>query len=217
MKKAVVLLSGGQDSTTCLYWAIKKFDEVKAITFDYGQRHLQELDFAEYHTQKNHISLYVTKIPVLNDISINSLTQQDISVDSKNHGSERPNTMVQGRNLLFLTYAAIYARSQHIHHLVTGVSEADFSNYPDCRNDFITSAEKTISLSMDYKFTIHTPLMWKSKAEVWDMAHQLNVLSDIEKNTLTCYNGIAGKGCGDCPACYLRDRGWKQFKKELNR
>ena len=113
--------------------------------------------------------------------------------------------------MLFLTYAAIFAKAGNIHHLVTGVGQADFSGYPDCRNDFIVSLNETLNLSMDFDYTVLTPLMWKNKAEIWQLADELGVMKIVENETVTCYNGVKGKGCGHCPACMLRKRGLENY------
>ncbi len=124
-----------------------------------------------------------------------------------------PNTFVDGRNLLFITFGAIFAKQRNIHHIVTGVSQSDYSGYPDCRDIFIKSLNVTLELSMAYNFVIHTPLMWIDKAETWEMAYDLGVLDVIKNETLTCYNGIIGDGCGNCPACTLRQNGYKLFQQ----
>ncbi|MCH5213020.1 MAG: 7-cyano-7-deazaguanine synthase QueC, partial [Oscillospiraceae bacterium] len=124
-----------------------------------------------------------------------------------------PNTFVEGRNHLFLSYAAIYAKTHDITDIVTGVCETDFSGYPDCRDMFVKSLNVTLNLAMDYNFVIHTPLMWLNKADTWAMADRLGVLDIVYKKTLTCYNGTVGEGCGHCPACFLRKRGYEEFLK----
>jgi 7-cyano-7-deazaguanine synthase len=214
-KKALVLLSGGQDSTTCLFWAKRRFETIQAIGFDYGQKHKLELALAEKNAQQANVLFYTARISMLSDVSHNALVTDEISVEEAvKHGSA-PNTLVEGRNMLFLTYAAIYAKSKGIANLIMGVGQTDYSNYPDCRDEFILSAENALSLAMDYRFTIHTPLMWKTKAETWQMAEELGVLDTIKNNTLTCYNGIIADGCGTCPACKLRKKGWEEFFNKM--
>ncbi|HSH20669.1 MAG TPA: 7-cyano-7-deazaguanine synthase QueC [Draconibacterium sp.] len=212
--KALVVFSGGQDSTTCLFWAKKKFAEVYAIAFDYGQRHRVELDAARNIAAKAEVPLQIFKMDLLSQITVNSLTSANIEVEKVKPGERPPNTLVEGRNMLFLTYAAIFAKANSIRHLVTGVGQADFSGYPDCRNDFIVSLNQTLNLSMDYDFAIHTPLMWKNKTEIWQLADELGVFELVKNETLTCYNGIKGSGCGECPACYLRNRGLENYLKQ---
>lgn len=213
MRKALVVLSGGQDSTTCLYWAIERFgrDNVSAIGFDYGQRHKTELECAREICEDEGIAYEVIATPVINELSANSLTRDDIEVDEEKPEGTPPNTFVEGRNHLFLSYAAIYAKTHDITDIVTGVCETDFSGYPDCRDIFVKSLNVTLNLAMDYNFVIHTPLMWLDKADTWKMAEDLGVLDIIYNKTLTCYNGIIGEGCKHCPACHLRNKGYKEF------
>lgn len=210
-KKALVLLSGGQDSTTCLFWAIKQFDEVEAIGFDYGQRHKAELELAAQNASEAGIPFYIARISMLSDISANALVNTTIQVEESVKEGEAPNTLVEGRNLLFISYAGIYAKSKGIQNLVMGVGQTDYSNYPDCRDEFIKSAKQSLSLALDYPMEIYTPLMWKSKAETWQLADELGVIDVIRDKTLTCYNGIVGEGCGNCPACKLRKKGWEEY------
>lgn len=214
MNKALVLLSGGQDSTTCLFWAKREFESVEAIGFDYGQRHKLELELAAKNTAKALVPFYVAKISMLSDVSPNALTSTSIEVNENVTDETVPNTLVEGRNLLFLTYAGIYAKARNIHNLVMGVGQTDYSNYPDCRDEFIQSANNSLSLALDYDIEIHTPLMWKSKAETWEMADELGVLDIITNNTLTCYKGIVADGCGNCPACKLRKNGWYEYQNK---
>lgn len=215
MKKALVVLSGGQDSTTCLYWAIERFgkENVCAVGFDYGQRHKTELECAQEICKNEGIAYEVIPTPIINQLSANALTRDDIAVDSEKKEGELPNTFVEGRNLLFLSYAAIYAKTHGMSELVTGVCETDFSGYPDCRDMFIKSLNVTLNLAMDYNFVIHTPLMWLDKKQTWELADKLGVMDIIYNNTLTCYNGIKGEGCGNCPACNLRRRGYEEYVK----
>lgn len=213
MRKALVILSGGQDSTTCLFWAIERFgkENVSAIGFDYGQRHKKELECARDICKKAEIEYEVIPTPIINQLSANSLTREDIPVDTEKPDGTPPNSLVEGRNLLFISYAAIYAKTHGITDLVTGVCETDFSGYPDCRDVFVKSLNVTINLAMDYSFVIHTPLMWLDKSQTWEMADKLGVMDEIYNNTLTCYNGVIGEGCGECPSCHLRRRGYEQY------
>lgn len=212
-RKALVVLSGGQDSTTCLFWAIDRFgkENVTAVGFNYGQRHKLELECAAEICEKTGIAYEVIDTPIINQLSANSLTRDDIPVEETKPEGAPPNTFVEGRNLLFLSYAAIFAKTHGITDLVTGVCETDFSGYPDCRDIFIKSLNVTLNLAMEYNFVIHTPLMWLTKADTWEMADKLGVLDTIYNETLTCYNGIKGTGCGHCPACYLRKNGYDEF------
>jgi len=207
MSKALVVYSGGQDSTTCLFWAKKHFDHVVAIAFNYGQRHVVELTAAEQIAQEAGISLNIFNIDLLSEVSHNSLTDSDMEVETDQPDSRPPNTLVEGRNMLFLTYAAIFAKANGINDIITGVGQADYSGYPDCRDEFIKSLNQTLNLSMDYGYRIHTPLMWLDKSEIWQMADELGVFELVRDKTVTCYHGIAGQGCGTCPSCKLRNRG----------
>ncbi|GLY09648.1 7-cyano-7-deazaguanine synthase QueC [Pseudobacillus badius] len=213
-EKAVVVFSGGQDSTTCLFWAQQRFDEVIAVTFDYGQRHRLELECATEIANELNIPHHTLDMSLLNQLAPNALTRQDIEITEKD--GEPPSTFVEGRNLLFLSFAAVLAKQYDARHLVTGVCETDFSGYPDCRDVFIKSLNVTLNLSMDYSFVIHTPLMWLDKAETWELADDLGAFDYVRERTLTCYNGIKGSGCGDCPACKLRQNGLSKYlaKKE---
>jgi 7-cyano-7-deazaguanine synthase len=210
-QKVLVIFSGGQDSTTCLFWAIENFDRIEAIGFDYGQRHLNELEAAAKIAKITKVPYKTFKIDTLCSISKNSLTSMDIEIKPQPNGLTPPNTLVEGRNLLFLIYAAIYAKSQNIRHLVMGVGQTDYSGYPDCRDGFIKSANVTLNLAFNNEFVIHTPLMWKTKAETWQMADNMGALDLIRNNTVTCYNGIVGSGCGTCPSCILRHKGLQEY------
>ncbi|MHC1746289.1 MAG: 7-cyano-7-deazaguanine synthase QueC [Negativicutes bacterium] len=203
---ALVVFSGGQDSTTCLFWAMKKFTNVEAITFHYNQRHKSEIECASLIAQEWNIPHKVLDMGLLSQLAPNALTRNDIEIRAGEDGG-LPSTFVDGRNLLFLSFAAIAAKQKGIRHLVTGVCETDFSGYPDCRDIFIKSLNVTLNLAMDYPFVIHTPLMWIDKADTWELADQLGKLEYIRQHTLTCYNGIPGDGCGQCPACKLRNAG----------
>ena len=218
MKKALVVLSGGQDSTTCMYWAFKQFgkENVYAVGFDYGQRHKAELDCARSICVKEGVSFEVIETPIINQLTANSLTRTDIPVEETKPDDAPPNSIVEGRNLLFLSYAAIYAKTHGITELVTGVCETDFSGYPDCRDIFVKSLNVTLNLAMEYNFVIHTPLMWLTKAQTWQLADELGVMDVIYNETLTCYNGVKGEGCQSCPACFLRKRGYDEYMSSKN-
>src|SRR6478736_1962817 len=183
-EKAVVVFSGGQDSTTCLFWALKEFKEVYTVTFDYGQRHAAEIECAKEIADELGVSFHVLDMTLINQLSANALTRDDIEVKDGEEG-ELPSTFVAGRNHLFLSFAAVYAREMGARHLITGVCETDFSGYPDCRDVFIKSLNVTLNLAMDEQFVIHTPLMWLNKEETWAMADRLGKLSYIREKTLT--------------------------------
>ncbi|GEN55481.1 7-cyano-7-deazaguanine synthase QueC [Halobacillus faecis] len=216
--KAVVVFSGGQDSTTCLFWALKKFDSVEVVTFDYNQRHKEEIEVAKEIAEDQQVRHHILDMSLLNQLAPNALTRDDIEVKDGEDG-ELPSTFVPGRNLLFLSFATILARQIGAKHIVTGVCETDFSGYPDCRDVFVKSLNVTLNLSMDDEFVIHTPLMWLDKAQTWEMADDLGAFDYVREKTLTCYNGVRGDGCGECPACELRKNGLDTYvaKKEVSR
>lgn len=213
--KAVVVFSGGQDSTTCLFWAMKQYDEVEAVTFNYGQRHALELDCAAQIADELGIKHHVLDMSLLNQLAPSALTRSDIAIEEQDNGV--PSTSVDGRNLLFLSFAAVLAKQIGASTIITGVCETDFSGYPDCRDIFIKSLNVTLNLSMDYPFVIETPLMWLDKAQTWELADTLGAFDFVRERTLTCYNGVIADGCGECPACKLRRKGLESYlasKKE---
>ena len=226
-RNALVLFSGGQDSTTCLALALSRYDRVETIAFDYGQRHVVELQarlrvLAEIKAQfpqwaprlgEDHL----LDLAVLGQVSETSLTR-DTAFAMEQTGL--PNTFVPGRNLLFLTLAAALAYRRGLEVIVTGVCETDYSGYPDCRDDSMKAMQLALSLGMDKRFLIDTPLMWIDKAETWQLAHQLGgqaLVDLIVEHTHTCYLGDRshrqdwGYGCGACPACELRAKGFARF------
>lgn len=215
-ESALVLFSGGQDSTTCLFWALREFSSVRTLCFTYGQRHSKEVEIAREIAAKANVPFQLLDASIISQLSVNSLTDVNIVMDKEKPDDDYPNTFVPGRNLLFLTFAAVIARSHGIRHIVTGVSEADYSGYPDCRDTFIMSANTSINLAMDEHFRIHTPLMWRDKTAVWQLADELGVFDLIRKETLTCYNGITADGCGECPSCKLRKQGLDNYLKIKN-
>ena len=225
---ALVLFSGGQDSTTCLAWALERFDHVETVGFDYGQRHRIELDvrprildrlrreFPEWGAKIGEDHLI--DMGVLGQISDTALTQAS---EMAMQANGLPNTFVPGRNLLFLGFAAAIAYRRGAKHLVTGVCETDYSGYPDCRDDPMKAMQLALTLGMEKRFVIHTPLMWIDKAQTFAMAEALggDVLLDlVREETHTCYVGDRshrhdwGYGCGDCPACQLRAQGWERYR-----
>ena len=226
-RNALVLFSGGQDSTTCLALALSRYDRVETIAFDYGQRHAVELQarlrvLAEIKAQfpqwaprlgEDHL----LDLAVLGQVSETSLTR-DTAFAMEQTGL--PNTFVPGRNLLFLTLAAALAYRRGLEVIVTGVCETDYSGYPDCRDDSMKAMQLALSLGMDKRFLIETPLMWIDKAETWRLAQQLGgqpLVDLIVEHTHTCYLGDRshrqdwGYGCGTCPACDLRAKGFARF------
>jgi 7-cyano-7-deazaguanine synthase len=212
---ALVVLSGGQDSTTCLFWAKQRFERVSAITFRYGQKHAQEVDIAHEMAAIANVPIREVDAGFIPQLCSGcSLTDSAIEMDREKPAEAPPNTFVPGRNLFFLSMAAVHAREIDAMHLVTGVSQTDFSGYPDCRDSFIRSLNVSLNLGMDEQFVIHTPLMWLDKTATWAMADRLGVFSLVRERTLTCYNGIPGDGCGHCPACKLRRHGLETYLNE---
>lgn len=224
---ALVLFSGGQDSTVCLAWALEKYDYIETIGFDYGQRHNIELEcrkqvLAELKQQFPDWASrigddHILALPTLGQISETSLTRE---AEIEMGAAGLPNTFVPGRNLLFFTYAAALGYRRRISTLVGGMCETDYSGYPDCRNDTLKTLQTAISMGMDLQFSIETPLMYVDKAETWELAHKLGgdaLVSITTEYSHTCYVGDHtskhdwGYGCGKCPACELRATGYQQW------
>lgn len=228
--KALVLFSAGQDSTTCLAWALERFDSVETVGFDYGQRHSIELAMRPVVLAAFREAFpawaarlgedHLVDLGILGRISETSLTR-DVEIAMQENGL--PNSFVPGRNLLFLTFAATLAYRRGARHLVTGVCETDFSGYPDCRDDTMKAMQLALNLGMESRFIIHTPLMWIDKAQTWALARELGgdrLVDLVREQTHTCYNGDRshrhdwGYGCGTCPACELRSSGYRRFMAE---
>jgi 7-cyano-7-deazaguanine synthase len=209
-EKAVVILSGGQDSTTCVFWAIDRFgkDSIETLTFDYGQRHRIELAAATAVARHAGVRNLVLPINTFEKIGGNALTDDSVDVPKTLSDDELPPTFVPGRNLIFLTFAAAYAWQRDIHNLVAGVAQTDYSGYPDCRRATIDALEETLALGLERRITIHTPLMDLSKKETILLAKRLGAL-DAMGLTHTCYNGRRPP-CGECAACILRARGFAE-------
>ncbi|RHB50105.1 7-cyano-7-deazaguanine synthase QueC [Exiguobacterium sp. AM39-5BH] len=208
-EKALVVFSGGQDSTTCLFWAKQQFSHVEAVTFAYGQRHDAEIEVAKEIAAELDVPHHILDLSLLGQLTSNALTRHDLDIDN----ADVPNTFVDGRNHLFLSFAAVMAKQLGMYHIVTGVCETDFSGYPDCRDQFVKSLNVTLNLAMDYPFVIDTPLMWLDKKQTWELADRLGAFDYVKERTLTCYNGILGSGCGACPACVLRQNGLAAYEE----
>lgn len=209
--KALVVFSGGQDSTTCMFYAMEYYREVELVTFQYGQRHALEIDVAKDIANTHGLKHHVIDMSVLAQLSPNALTHHDMEISSD---SAVPNTFVPARNMLFLSFASAIAYQVGAKTIITGVCETDFSGYPDCRDVFVKSMNVTANLAMDESFIIATPLMWLDKKETWALADSFGKLEYIRDNTLTCYEGVIGDGCGECPACVLRQNGLDEYMKE---
>ena len=229
---ALLLFSGGQDSATCLMWAAKNFDSVETLGFSYGQRHEVELEcrqefLSHFRAAYPKISSGIKEDTVINldfiaEIGRTALTED---IEIKETESGLPNTFVPGRNIFFLATAASVAYKKNISHIIGGMCETDYSGYPDCRLDTIKSLEETLTKGMEMNFNIHTPLMSLSKAETWKAAEEWgghHYIELIKRFTHTCYLGYRevlhewGYGCGKCPACRLRMRGYEQYKENLS-
>ena len=209
--KALVLLSGGQDSTTCLYWALNRFgaNSVTTVSFAYGQRHGIELDCARRVAEFAQVPHQCLPIDTFSAIGGSALTDAHIDIgNAPGPDTNLPNTFVPGRNLVFLTYAAALAYRLGIHDLVTGVAQTDYSGYPDCREATLASLQETLRLGMEYEIRIHAPLMHVSKRETVELARTLGALPAMAL-THTCYNGERPP-CGECPACQLRAKGFAE-------
>lgn len=215
-RNAVVVFSGGQDSTTCLFWALERFDKVLAVTFDYGQKNRREIECAIQIAKDAGVEHHILDMGLLGQLAPNALTRQDIPVEAGEEGA-LPSTFVPGRNHLFFSFAAVLAKVRGFSHIVVGVSQTDFSGYPDCRNDFVKSLNLTLNLAMDDAFEFHTPLMWIDKADTWALADSMGKLDYVREKTLTCYEGIPGDGCGECPSCLLRRQGLEKYMSRKNR
>lgn len=212
----MVLFSGGQDSTTCLIQALQQYKSVVAVSVNYGQRHAEELVCAKSIAKTLGAEHHILDMSLLGQLAPNALTRTDLEVDTQTTEGALPNTFVDGRNLLFLSFVAVMAKQRGITKIITGVSQSDFSGYPDCRDIFIKSLNVTLNLSMDYDFVIETPLMWLDKAQTWELADSMGQLDFVREKTLTCYNGVIGDGCGNCPACDLRSKGLNQYLAKKN-
>ena len=230
---ALVLFSGGQDSTTCLAWALANYGHVETVGFDYGQRHAVELEQRPIIREKLvGLSLqwrerlggdHTIDLSVLGQMSDSAMTR-DVEITTNEQGL--PSTFVPGRNMMFLTFAAALAYRRGLKRIIGGMCETDFSGYPDCRDDTIKALQVALNLGMESRFVIYTPLMWLDKAATWALAHELGgeaLVGLIIEDTHTCYLGERGQrhqwgyGCGLCPACELRARGWAEWRRDLSR
>lgn len=207
MKSCVVVFSGGQDSTTCLFWARKYFETVHALTFDYGQRHRIELSAAAEICRRFGFAHTVLPVDTFRALGGNTLVDQTQDISGTVQG-KLPDTFVPGRNLVFMTYAAAFAWQREIDDLVTGVCQTDYSGYPDCRQNTMEALETSISLGMERPFKIHTPLMFLTKAQSIHLAQEVKAM-DALAYSHTCYNGNSPP-CGTCPACILRAKGFQE-------
>lgn len=229
---ALVLLSGGQDSSTCLAWALDRFPRVETVGFDYKQRHnvelvcrkeiLRRLPALRPEWEGRLGEDYLLDLAVLGEISESALTR-DVEIAVAEAGL--PNTFVPGRNVIFLTFAAALAYRRNLGHIVGGMCQADYSGYPDCRDDAVKALQVSLNLGMGRSFVLETPLMWRDKAEAWDLVRRLGgepLVELILEHSHTCYRGLReqrhewGYGCGSCPACELRVKGYREFRDRFS-
>jgi len=211
--EAVVVLSGGQDSALCLALAVKKHgaDRVAAITFAYGQRHAVETRYARRLAERFGVARHkVVRMDFYRQLTTNALLDPALKIEKK---GACPTSVVEGRNAFFLLAAGVWAKSLGAKDIYTGVSQTDFSGYPDCRAVFIRAQQKAMRLAMEWPFRIVTPMMRRTKAEEWALADRLGIYDVIAHETVTCYNGLPGRGCGTCPACRLRNRGQDAYAR----
>ena len=209
VKRALVIFSGGQDSTTCLLQALRDYGEgnVEAISFNYGQRHHIELTQARAIAHDLNVKLTVLDTRMLQDVTDNALMDDTATIQDD---GPYPNTFVDGRNALFLLLAGAHAKRLGVHDIILGVCETDFSGYPDCRDVFVKAMNVSMNLAMDYSFDVKTPLMFLTKAETWALADELGHLDYVQAHTHTCYLGVVG-GCHECPSCVLREQGLQDY------
>ena len=208
MAGAICLTSGGQDSTTCLFWALQRFTPVSALAFDYGQRHRLELQAAETICTLAGVPLVILPLEIFRHLGGTALLDPGQELRSDGGRGGLPNTFVPGRNLMFLTVAAAFAYQQDVADLVIGTCQTDYSGYPDCREQTMQAMEQALSLGMDFPFRIHTPLMYLTKAQTVALAQDVGAF-DAMAYSHTCYAGVFPP-CTRCPACQLRARGFAE-------
>lgn len=222
MSKALVILSGGQDSITCLGVALKNHDKVETISFNYDQRHAAELNAAELVAAKKGVPWVCIDLPFFKELVTSALLDHDMDISAQ-HGYKPglPASFVPNRNAVFLTLAHAYAQEIQADTIYTGVCQTDYSGYPDCREIFIKNMEETLNIGYETSIRIVTPLMFLTKAETFALAREVGILEDVLEYSITCYQGDTfhrhswGFGCGECPACKLRAKGWEDFKKTM--
>lgn len=216
---ALVVFSGGQDSTTCLGWAKNRFDMVESITFDYGQKHRVEIAQAQKIAELLHVKNTLLSLDAFSQLNDSALIDgtQDIGAHHKTH-TNLPASFVPNRNAIFFTLAHAFAQKVGIEHIIIGVNQTDYSGYPDCREPFVKALELALNLGSEASITFHYPLMHLTKAETFALSHEEGVLDLVIDESHTCYNGVHdvkhawGYGCGECPACVLRKQGWDVYQ-----
>ncbi len=224
-EEAVVLFSGGQDSTTCLFWAMKNFKKVYAISFAYGQKHTEETDTAKKICEELNINYKMVDLSFMKELVHSNLFEGEGDLNEKHElNNDVPSSYVPYRNMIFLTLASAWASTLGVKHVVTGVCETDSSGYADCRDVFVKSLQTSLNLATDFtdrNIVLHSPLMWLTKSETFKIADELDCLDFVVKKTLTCYNAGTemndyGRGCNECPACKLRREGYREFMEKYH-
>ncbi len=220
MQKALIVFSGGQDSTTCLGWALHRFGMVETLTFDYGQKHRVEIYQAKKIAKALNVSNHILSIDAFSQLNDSALIDGSLDISSPHRS--RPNmpaSFVPNRNAIFFTLAHAYAQKQGIEHIIIGINQTDYSGYPDCRQNFIEALEMTLNLGSESTIKFHYPLLHLTKAETFKMSRDEGVLDMVIYESHTCYNGDHnsfhewGYGCSKCPACTLRAKGWEEYQK----
>lgn len=223
MNSALIVFSGGQDSTTCLAWAKNRYENIETITFNYGQKHSIELEQAKIITEKLNIPNYIFSFDIFSQLADSALldvnTNQNVSA-SHHTKPNLPASFVPNRNAMFFTIAHAYAQKQGLEHIITGINQTDYSGYPDCRIEFIESLEKSLNIGSELNIIFKYPLIKLTKAETFVLAKEEGILDIVLEDSHTCYNGDRtikhdwGYGCDNCPACDLRKQGWLEYLKK---
>jgi len=222
MSSALIVFSGGQDSTTCLGWAKNRYDHVETITFDYGQKHRVELEQAKKITEKLGVINYVVKFDIFSQLADSALLDVNSNQDINASHHAKPNlpaSFVPNRNAIFFTIAHAYAQKQGLDHIITGINQTDYSGYPDCRIEFIESLEQSLNIGSESYISFKYPLIHLTKAQTFELAKEEGILDLVLEASHTCYNGERSKrydwgyGCDNCPACLLRKQGWENYLK----
>ena len=214
--KALVIFSGGQDSTTCLGWAKNRYEEVEAISFIYGQKHKTEIEQAKKISEKLNIKHTIIDVSFFSEIVDSALTSNGDVNKQHERIKDLPASFVPNRNAFFITLAHSYAQKTGAETLITGVCQTDYSGYPDCRDEFIKAIKMALNVGSQSEIDIITPLMWLTKKQTWELAEKEGVLDLVKELSHTCYNGTEimnkwGKGCGSCPACKLKKKGYDEY------
>lgn len=224
MSSALVVFSGGQDSTTCLGWAKNRFDRVETLTFDYGQKHRVEIYQARKIAKMLEVENFVLKFDAFTELNDSALIDGSLDISSAHaHKPNLPASFVPNRNAIFFTLAHAYAQKKGINNIITGINQTDYSGYPDCRENFIQALEVALNLGSESELKFHYPLIHLTKGETFELSKEEGVLEMVLEESHTCYNGDHntknewGYGCGKCPACILRANGWEEYKQNVKK